>query len=458
MDKLKSGILQVFSANILSLMLGLVTGFLMPRSLSVETYATIKTYQLYISYIGFVHLGFADGVYLKYGGENYSKINQTEAKISRDTLFFFQFALMVIFFAVGILIRDTSLIFFAISIIPLNILNFYKNIYQATGEFAKYKNVMNLNTVLTLVMVVLLTVVIHCDNYIPFFIGYTIINFIVWMSVEHSSHLGGINIRLFHLSELIDEVKSGFSLLLGNFASILLTSMDRWFIKVLMTTINFAEYSFAVSMENLLNVAVTPVTTTMYNYFCETKNKKEVSTARRYLTIFSAFIVICAFPVKLVTDMFINKYVGALHVLFILFAAQIMLVPIKGIYVNLYKAEKKQNRYFFTIVLVLCIGFVLNVLFYSFMHNKESFAVATLLSTFLWYLICILDFKHLGIPVKELIYTLIIVAAFYGCGLISNCILGGILYLTAFLILSLVFFKHELQGLVINVMNIIGRK
>lgn len=458
MEKLKSGILDIFTANILSLILGLITGFLMPRSLSVETYATIKTYQLYITYIGFVHLGFADGIYLKYGGKNYNRLNQDQVKISRSTLFFFQLALTIIFLIVGILIYDMSLVFFSISIIPLNILNFYKNIYQATGEFVRYKNIINLNTLLTLVMIVLLTIVIHCDNYLAFFFGYTVINIIVWMYVECNNHLGLINIKLFHLIELKDEIKSGFFLLLGNFASILLTSLDRWFIKILMTTINFAEYSFAVSMENLLNVAVTPITTTMYNYFCEEKSRKEITTVRRYLTIFSALLVICAFPVKLVTDIFINKYSGAIQVLFVLFAAQILLVPIKGIYVNLYKAEKRQNRYFLTIVMTVCIGFILNVLFYNFMHNKESFAIATLISTFLWYLICIFDFKQLGIPIKELIYVLLIVVVFCSCGYIKNCIAGGLLYLVFFLILSSIFFKHELQGLFVNIVKIIRNK
>ena len=52
--------------------------------------------------------------------------------------------------------------------------------------------------------------------------------------------------------------------------------MDRWFVKALMTTLAFAQYSFAVSMENFMNVAVTPVTTTLYNYFCKATDEVKV--------------------------------------------------------------------------------------------------------------------------------------------------------------------------------------
>ena len=52
-----------------------------------------------------------------------------------------------------------------------------------------------------------------------------------------------------------------------------LTTMDRWFVKFLLDTYAFAQYSFAVSVESFLNLAITPVTTTLYNYFCQENNK-----------------------------------------------------------------------------------------------------------------------------------------------------------------------------------------
>ena len=44
-------------------------GFFLPKYLSVESYADYKIFILYISYVGILHLGYVDGVYIKYGGK-----------------------------------------------------------------------------------------------------------------------------------------------------------------------------------------------------------------------------------------------------------------------------------------------------------------------------------------------------------------------------------------------------
>ena len=63
-----------------------------------------------------------------------------------------------------------------------------------------------------------------------------------------------------------------------------------------------------------------------------------------------------------------------------LFAAQIFYIVIKSIYVNLYKAQKKQSIYFIKLTAIIVVGFVFNVICYNLYKVKESFAVGTLLS------------------------------------------------------------------------------
>ena len=51
------GILVILVANIINMVFSLVTNFVLPKYLSVDTYAVIKTYQMYLSYAGLFHLG-----------------------------------------------------------------------------------------------------------------------------------------------------------------------------------------------------------------------------------------------------------------------------------------------------------------------------------------------------------------------------------------------------------------
>ena len=50
--KLQKGILAVLIANMVNVFFSLATNFLMPKYLSIESYAGIKEFQLYVSYVG----------------------------------------------------------------------------------------------------------------------------------------------------------------------------------------------------------------------------------------------------------------------------------------------------------------------------------------------------------------------------------------------------------------------
>ncbi|EGP5048103.1 hypothetical protein E4K24_000359 [Enterococcus faecium] len=51
-------------------------------------------------------------------------------------------------------------------------------------------------------------------------------------------------------------------------------------------------------------------------------------------------IIAAGFPAKWILENYLVQYVGACSVLLMLFAAQVFLVIVKGIFVNLYKAKK----------------------------------------------------------------------------------------------------------------------
>lgn len=52
-NKLSKGISIIFFTNIINMAFSLIINFILPKYLSYETYAVIKTFQLYISYAGF---------------------------------------------------------------------------------------------------------------------------------------------------------------------------------------------------------------------------------------------------------------------------------------------------------------------------------------------------------------------------------------------------------------------
>ena len=134
--KFKKGFLYVFTANFLNLLIGIITGFILPKLLSIESYSDIKLFQLYITYVGILHLGFSDGMYLKYGGKEI-EASQNENILSEFKTFkIFQIIVTISAVIVTLFLKKYVLFFCALSILPVNIGNYLRQLYQAVGKFA----------------------------------------------------------------------------------------------------------------------------------------------------------------------------------------------------------------------------------------------------------------------------------------------------------------------------------
>lgn len=449
-SSLKKGIAAIFSANVINLAFNLLTNFLLPKYLSVESYASIKTFQLYTTYIGIFALGCADGMYLRYGGKQLASIETRELKTGISSFRLFMFAESLILIPLSFVVKDKIIIAFAMTILSVNMANYYKNLYQSVGEFKRYSHILNWTTIANFAINMLLLFGVRTDNYFLYLIGYVIVDAVIWIILELNVHslISGKNIGKssgFSAKLVIGDVRMGFLLMVGNFSNILLSSMDRWFVKALMDSAQFAYYSFAVSMEGFLNVAITPITTTLYNYFCNHMEIEDVVRVRRYVLLFGTVIVAAAFPAKFVIEIFLNNYIESVNALFILFATQILYVMIKGVYVNLYKAAKMQNKYFARLVIILAVGAVLNYVFVRIYPFKEAFAVGTLSSALIWLILCALDFKDYSFEIREWIYILFEIIAFIGCGICLESVIGLLVYIVFTLVMMRLFMKNELH-------------
>lgn len=438
------GIIVILIANILNMVFGLATGFILPKYLSVETYAIIKTFQLYLSFVGLFHMGYADGMYLRYGGKNLKDLNKKSLKTTIFTMNIFQMIVSIVMVIASIKLNKLLLILFSLDIFGYNMVDFYKRMYQAIGQFKSYSRVINIVTALNFVSNMMLLLIIKSDNAYLYVLGYVIVDYFMLfvLTIKFSKIFNSIKICIFEFNELISNIKEGILLLFGNFSSIILTSMDRWFTKILLTTIDFAQYSFAVSIENFLNIAITPVTITFYNYLCRIQSKTRIIQLRNYINIFSACLMTSFFPVKFILEIYLDKYYQSLNVITFLFASQFFYIIIKSIYVNLYKSRLQQRRYFIQVVIVIIVGFILNVLLYKITPCKESFSVGTFISAMIWYLICILDVKDIRPLAKELLFVIFEVCIFIVSAFIFNSIIGFVVYIITTLIMIFILMRE----------------
>lgn len=460
-NNLKKGLIVVFLANAINLIFNLLTNFLLPKYLSVDSYAAIKTFQLYTTYVGVFGLGAADGMYLRYGGEQLKKIDSYELMLSISSFRILMLLESIILIPISIIFKDNIIIAFSLTILSMNMTSYFKNLYQAVGEFERYGRILNWTTVAMFLINIVLLFVVKTDRYLAYLVGYVIVDAVIWVILEYNFYVLinasiGFKKEFLSFKLLIRDIKTGFLLTIGNFSNILLSSMDRWFVKIMMNSSQFAYYSFAVSMEGFINVAITPITTTLYNYFCNHLETNNVIRVRRCTMLFGTVLISTAFPAKFIIEMFLSNYTESVYVLFILFATQIPYILIKSVYVNLYKAKKKQNLYFFRLMLILIIGALLNIVFVKLYPFKEAFSFGTLMSALIWLVFCILDFKHYKFEIREWIYIIAEIVSFITCGILFNSITGFIVYVMITLIMMWFFMKNDMYNL-IHVVNSIKK-
>ena len=442
---MKKGIIYIMIANIICLIFNLLTNFILPKYLSIDTYALIKTYALYITYAGFFSLGYNDGMYLKYGGKEISEINKKD--LSDNYLNYLVLELIMLFFVaiVGTLTKSTIIIAFSLGMFSTNVLGYLKSLYQATGEFSQYGKALNIEKIVLFVFNMFLIFVFKTDNYIYYVWIQIIVGIfiMIYLTIRLEKQLNFIFVGKISLKQFKENISSGFVLMLGNFSSGIFTGIDRWFVKILMTSTNFAFYSFAVSTESIINVFMTPITVSMYNYFCKDREINKIKVIKSSTLIWGFVVITAAFPAKFILEKFLHEYFPANKVIFTLFAAQVFYVVIKGIYVNIYKVEKKQNKYFLQMLLMLLIGVVLNIILYMIFRSMLSIAMGTLITSIVWLIICELGHKELRFSIKEYIAITIILIIYLFLGFSMNAVYGGIIYIIASVIICLIFMPNS---------------
>ena len=85
---------------------------------------------------------------------------------------------------VSICIKNEILLLCSIVIIPINIANYLRQVYQAIGQFKKYSKFTNINTILILIVNIFLLFIVKTDYYRLYIFGYIGVYIIYWIFIE----------------------------------------------------------------------------------------------------------------------------------------------------------------------------------------------------------------------------------------------------------------------------------
>lgn len=457
---MKKNLFHLIVSNIFYLIVVAGTNFLLPRFTSVETYAAMKEYTLYVTtYADIVTFGYLQGVYIRFGGKKVEAVSAKEIGVNFFTFIFFMFPIALALAIYGFFTGNSVVVIFGAGLLATEIVMYFQLLYQATGEFKAYGIALNASKVLVFFAYIILIFGFPKEIQI-LFVGAApaaCVAVAVYLSAKLDKRIHFLREIKISFNEFRKSVKDGFVVMLGNFVTSFFTTIDRWFVKTLMATVNFAFYSFAVSLENIVNTFMRPITVSMYNYFCQKPTSDEIIKIKNTTIVYSFIVIAAAYPAKWIMEHFIPDYLSTVSIIFPLFAAQGISTVIKGIYVNKYKADGEQNRYLLQMLGVLILAIVLNGIFYSIYHSMTSIAIATLTTNIVWFVFCEIKAPMIRCGIRTYVAMLIMLVFYVYTGITMSSIIGALLYCVVGIVCAFVFMnstmKYILNSIALTIKN-----
>ena len=445
----------ILTANITNFILSFISGFILPAILSYSDYNYIKLFTFYIGYVGVMHLGFLDGIFVKFGAYDYDELPKKKFRTYFRFLFILQIieAIILSIFIIAIGKVDNRMIvnlFVIINMIIMNITSFFTFIYQFTKKFKLFSINLIISKLLYVIGVIALLYFKEL-NFVYYLILQTIVNIILlvlYLVKNKVLIIGEAESLKKAYPEIKGLMKTGFIIMIGNFIALVILGIDRLFVDYLLTEYDFAMYSFAYSLVTLFFIVLNSLTTVVYPYLARANvdNYNKIYKNVRYGVSISMGFTLCGyFIIKFIVNVFIYKYNDALPIMTFLVPTVLYNAVINILVINTYKALKETKEYFINNIFALVISILANVLAVIIWKDNISISIATLISFFIWTIYSDIYFaKKFNIRLGKIyIFEILILTIFIICALLFNWYIGLIIFLILYLLIVVIGFRKD---------------
>ena len=452
--------ISIISSNIFLLLSGILNGLILPKIMGVTQYGYYKVFSLYASYISLLHFGFVDGVLLKYGGTDSSKIN---IKMLRSTTRFFillQFFVSFIMFIISIsfLKNIYMYIFCALSIfiIIYNLQTYFQYFSQAIMNFKLISKINILQSLLVSSIIVISWILVnnkiiklYAINYVVLYEAIFAIILIIFLIIYRRLWFG----EVYSYHKITYEIKElfviGMPVMLSSQIATLILNLDNQIIFIFFSPHVFGIYSFAYSLMVVITTIVSALSVVIFPFL----NKKSISKIMAqynknlgYLLIFIYGAMIVYYPAKLFIRWYLPQYMESLIYFRLLLPGIGISSSISILIFNYYKVIKKSSLYLFYSIIVLILSTILNIIAYFITKSSYVIAFISLIVLMSWFFLLnyYLVKKYKIQWKKNTIYLIVMVIIFESVSLIDNLYISMLIYIIIYLAISLVLYKKEL--------------
>lgn len=386
-------IIRNFSYTIISNFISLVATSLVilviPKIIGVEEYGYWQLYLFYSTYVGFMHLGWNDGIYLRYGGKKYEELNRP--------LFFSQFWMLVILqLIIFILIllfssfltldgnRNFIIISTLICMVLVNVRRFLQYILQGTNRIKTFAKI----TIMDRIMYICLIFIflnLSLKKYELLIIADLIGKLVSLGYAAFSCKdivFQKVTVFRFSFLEMFNNIRVGIKIMLSNIASILIIGIVRFGIERSWGVATFGKVSLTLSISNLLMIFINAMGIVVYPVLRRTDEKK-LSTIyiliRNLLTVLLMGLLILNFPLEYILSIWLPEYADSLKYLAMIFP----MVVFEGkmvLLINNYLKTFRQEKFILKVNLITLSLSIISTIITTFLIKSLDLAVLSIVA------------------------------------------------------------------------------
>lgn len=444
------------SSNLITFLISTLVVLIVPKLIGVESYGYWQLYIFYSSYVGFMHFGWNDGIYLRYGGLEYKNLNRGLFFSQFWMLFFFQLLLGILIFVFSMIFiadvdRQFILLMTALCMLIVNVRYMLVYILQGTNRIKEYAQITMMEKIFYCILT-LLFLVLGIREFRLLVIADLLGKLAALIYAAYFCKdivFNKINIFYFNLKEAIKNISVGIKLMFANIASMFIIGVVRFGIERGWDIATFGKVSLTLSISNLMMTFINAVGIIMFPVLRRTNEDtlgEIYSTMRTFLMAPLLFLLIAYYPLKLILTTWLPQFTDSLVYLALLFPMCIYEGKM-ALLINTYLKTLRKEKLMLSINLIsVLLSFVLTVIFILVFKslNLTIFTIIVLLafrSTVSEYFLSIILNIHVK---KDIILEHSMAVIFIVTSWFLSLWIGAIVYILAYAVYLLIKRKDVL--------------
>lgn len=445
-----------------SLIISSIVVLIVPKLIGVEEYGYWQLYLFYTSYVGFLHFGWNDGIYLRYGGKEYGELDKRLFFSQFYMLVFFQLLIAIAIYITTIfLLRNPDRLFIihmtAICMLIVNIRYMLLFILQSTGRIKEYAQITMLDRFLYIVLIITFLLIGIREYKLMIMADLVAKLSLLIYAMYCCKDMVFLKITSFYFSfkEALDNINVGIKLMFSNIASILLIGVVRFGIEHSWSVLTFGKISLAFSVSNLMMLFINAVGIIMFPILRRTEEKKLAFiyvTMRDFLMIILLGMLIIYYPFKVILSSWLPEYADSLKYMSLLFPMCVYEGK-TALLINTYLKTLRKESLILKINMISLVLSLVTTFITTLMLVNLNLAILSIL--FLLAFRCILAeillLRILEISMlKDIVVELIVTLTFIFMAWYQNSIFGILMYLFVYIV-YLIIKHHDITDAIKNV-------